>query len=303
MSSATWLALRAAEKNVTCKPCSVGFLRDQSKSPRQDPEGGVDREGSPLLVSVSFFTWNLQQHWIKDKCLFCFQQNTHPNGNCGKPCFFFQTKARKLCAPHCAQPPVPTGACVLHWLTSFQACREESPVAQGSAVATAANGRGQGREEAQMMCGGHKFHFLSFPCFLCAVVYLFFQGTLLDPSPPISANSLLISHNLYTTELNMAGSLKKYLVQPRIPVRRQLRNSAQKAQLQCSRPRSFEELSVAAVRVFSSGMALPMSSIHLFYSTLWDIDPLDGSIDSRKQRRSLGLLDAKHAYVLLSPLT
>lgn len=124
-----------------------------------------------------------------------FQQNTHPHGNCDKPCFF-QPRARMLYAPDCAQPPVPMRARVLHWLTSFQACREESPVAQGSAAAAAANGQGQGRREAWMMCGGQKFCFLSFPGFLCVIVYLlFFQGRPLDPSSPVSANSLLIVHS------------------------------------------------------------------------------------------------------------
>lgn len=99
-------------------------------------------------LGISFITYNLPQHWVKDEFLFCFQQNTHPGWNYGKTCFF-QPKARMLNALYCAQPPVSTNACVLFWLTSFQAYREESPVAQGLAAAAAAaatNGQGQGRE-------------------------------------------------------------------------------------------------------------------------------------------------------------
>lgn len=70
-----------------------------------------------------------------------------------------------LYALYCAQPPVSTSACVLLWLTSFQALREKSRVAQGStagaaaagAAAAAANDQGQGRGEAQLMCAGQKF--------------------------------------------------------------------------------------------------------------------------------------------------
>lgn len=59
--------------------------------------------------------------------LFCFQQNTHSDGNRDKPCFF-QPKAGMLSAPDCAQPPVPTSARALRRLTSFQACGGESPL-------------------------------------------------------------------------------------------------------------------------------------------------------------------------------
>lgn len=103
--------------------------------------------------------------------LFCFQQNTHSDGNRDKPCFF-QPKAGMLSAPDCAQPPVPTSACALRRLTSFQACGGESPVAQGSAAAAAANGQGQRMGEVWKMCGGQKFWFLNFPCFLCVLVLL-----------------------------------------------------------------------------------------------------------------------------------
>lgn len=106
----------------------------------------------------------------------------------------FPTQARMLYALHCTQPPVPTRACVLLWLTPFQACREESPVAQGSAAAAAAaeqfvKVRGK---EGQLMCAGQRFCLLSF----CVTVYLLIsQGRFLDPSSSMSTNLLLISHS------------------------------------------------------------------------------------------------------------
>lgn len=154
---------------MTCKPC-LPFLRARSKT---SPLGRTQEEEctgrAPLFWSeapggacwvsvVSFFTWNWWQHWVKDGCLFCFQQK-YPSLWELWQAMYFSTQGHVALAQLCTQPPVPTSACVLHWLTSFQASREESSVAQGSAAAAATNSQGQRREETQMMCRGHEFHF------------------------------------------------------------------------------------------------------------------------------------------------
>lgn len=84
----------------------------------------------------------------KDKCFSAFNKIPILMGTVTSHAF--QPRAGMLSAPDCAQPPVPTSACALRRLTSFQACGGESPVAQGSAAA-AANGQGQRRGEAWKM--------------------------------------------------------------------------------------------------------------------------------------------------------
>lgn len=83
----------------------------------------------------------------KDKCFSAFNKipilmgtaTSHAFSNPGPGCSLLLTVP---------SPPVPTSACALRRLTSFQACGGESPVAQGSA---AANGQGQRRGEAWKM--------------------------------------------------------------------------------------------------------------------------------------------------------
>lgn len=124
---------------------------------------------------------------------------------------------------------VPTGACVLCSLTSFQAFRRESPVAQSSAAAAAIGlKKNNPKQQARMTCGGQSFHSLTVSLALCH--HLAFSPSrqslisLLDPSPPISANSLHTIHSpfpqrIYKPQNKMQRDpFNKYLMHHKIPV-------------------------------------------------------------------------------------